>query len=242
MPAGAARLALLFAAIAVTSAGCGGCGPKRAPPGAVTALVQDFEASPSIKKWPRRARGAAEVSTAWHADGERSLQIGPGIQASFSDLRVTDWSPFSLLRVHVHNPLTRTVQLGLEIQDEHTEFSARFQRSYGALPGDQVIELVLTGGLWRGEENLAYRGDVKTPIDVAAITRLGFTNGGPGDLFVDAIALEKRAPVAAAGAFAFDFGKEGLPIMPQTTGVFETTLYTPERGFGMLGGRADHGQ
>ena len=233
MRAAAARSAVLLAVIAV--AGCDGCGPRRAPPGAVTAVVQDFEASPSIKKWPRDARGTAEISTEWRDDGARSLKIGPGIQASFSDLRVTDWSPFSVLRVHVHNPLDHTVQLGLELQDDHTEFSARFQRSFGALPGDQVIELDLTGSLWRGEENLAYRGEVKTPIDLARVTRVGFTNGGAGDLFVDAIVIEKRAPVAAPGAFAFDFGKEGLPIMPQTTGVFETTLYTPERGFGMLG-------
>ena len=233
MRAGAARSAVLLAVI--TAAGCDGCGPKRAPPGAVTAVVQDFEASPSIKKWPKEARGAAEISTEWHDDGARSLRIGPGIQASFSDLRVTDWSPFSVLRVHVHNPLDRTVQLGLEIQDDHTDFSARFQRTFGALPGDQVIELDLTGGLWRGEENMAYRGEVKTPIDVARITRVGFNNGGPSDLFVDGIVIEKRAVVTAPFAFAFDFGKEGLSIMPQTTGVFETTRYTPERGFGMLG-------
>lgn len=230
MQARTAGSALVLAVIAAA-----GCGPKRAPPGAVTAVVQDFEASPSIKKWPKDARGVAEISTEWHDDGARSLKIGPEIQASFSDLRTTDWSPFSVLRFHVHNPLDRTVELGLEIQDDHTDFSARFQRSFGVLPGDQVIELDFTGGLWRGEENRAYRGDVKTPIDVAKVSRVGFHNRGPGDLFIDGIGIEKRARIAAPGSFAFDFGKDGLPIMPQTTGVFETTLYTAERGFGMLG-------
>jgi hypothetical protein len=233
MPRGPARVALLLA-VSATS-GCGGCGPRRAPPGAVTAIVQDFEASPSIKKWPKDARGTAEISTEWHADGARSLKIGPGIHASFSDLHTTDWSPFTVLRFHVHNPQDRTVELGLELQDDHTDFSDRFQRSFGVVAGDQVIELDLGGGLWRGEENRAYRGDVKTPIDVAQITRVGFLNGGPGDLFIDSVAVEKRARVEAPFAFAFDFGKEGLPIMPQSTGVFETTLYTKERGFGMLG-------
>ncbi len=232
MPRGSARIAVIFALIAAS--GCGGCGPRRAPPGAVTAIVQDFEASPSIKKWPNDARGAAGISTEWHDDGARSLKIGPGIQASFSDLRTSDWSPFAILRFRVHNPSSRTVQLGLEIQDEHTDFSARFQRSFGVLPGDQGIELDL-GGLWRGEENRAYRGDVKTPIDVAQITRLAFINRGPDDLFIDAVAVEKRARLEAPFSFAFDFGKEGLPIMPQSTGIFETTLYTPERGFGLLG-------
>lgn len=228
-----ATSALVLTAIAAS--GCSDCGARRAPIGAVTAMVQDFEESPAIKRWPTDARGAAEVSTAWHHDGARSLKIGPGMQASFSNLHISDWSPFSVLRFHVHNPQGRTVELRFEIQDAHTDFSARYQRSFGVLPGDQVLELDLTGGLWRGEENRPYRGRVKTPIDIAGITRLAFHNGGAGDLFVDAITIEKRARLAAPGAFAFDFGKEGLPIMPQTTGVFETTLYTPERGFGMLG-------
>src|SRR4051794_5291837 len=158
MPRRLTRIALVSSAIAAS--GCGGCGPRRAPPGAVTAVVQDFEASPSIKKWPKDARGTAEVSTEWHDDGARSLKIGPGIQASFSDLRTSDWSPFSVLRFHLHNPLGRTVEIGLEIQDDHTDFSDRFQRSFGVLPGDQVIELDFGGGLWRGEENRAFRGDV----------------------------------------------------------------------------------
>jgi hypothetical protein len=228
-----APIALVFMAIA--SGGCTGCGPKRAPPGAVTAIVQDFESSPSIKKWPNDARGVAEVSAEWHQDGARSLKIGPGIQGSFSDLRTSDWSPFSVLRFHVHNPQSHTVELGVELQDDHTDFADRFQRTFGVVAGDQTIELDLGSALWRGEENRAYRGDVKTPLDLAKITRVGFVNGSPGDLFVDAIVIEKRARVAAPFAFAFDFGTEGLPIMPQTTGVFETTLYTPERGFGMLG-------
>ncbi len=41
MPAGAARSAVVLAVI-VAAAGCDGCGPKRAPPGALTAVVQDF--------------------------------------------------------------------------------------------------------------------------------------------------------------------------------------------------------
>jgi hypothetical protein len=226
---------ITLVSLAIAASGCGGCGPKRAPPGAVSAIVQDFEASPSIKKWPREGRGAAEISTEWHDDGARSLKIGAGIQASFSDLHTSDWSPFSVLRFHLHNPADHTVELGLEIQDDHTDFSARFQRSFGVLPGDQVIELDLGGSLWRGEENRTYRGDVKTPLDLARISRLGFINHGNGDLFVDGIAVEKRARVEAPGAFAFDFGKENFPVMSQSVGVFETTRYTPDRGFGMLG-------
>src|SRR6478609_9352101 len=175
--AGKGRLPLVVVA-AITAAGCGGCGPRRAPPGARTAVVQDFETSPSIKKWPKEAPGSAAIASSWHSDGTRSLAIGPGIQASFSDLRTDDWSGFSVLRFQVHNPLAQTIELGLEIQDEHTEFSARCQRTFGVLPGDQVIELDFSGGLWRGEENRAFRGDVKTPIDVAKVTRLGFTNHG----------------------------------------------------------------
>ena len=34
-----------------------------------------------------------------------------------------------------------------------------------------MIELDFSGGLWRGEENRPYRGEVKGPLDVARVTR-----------------------------------------------------------------------
>src|SRR5262249_48434677 len=80
-----------------------------------------------------------------------------------------------------------------------------------------------------------YRGEVKGPIDVARITRLAFVNRGEGPLYVDRLELVKVPPLVTPGGFAFDFGRTGKQVMGQTTGVFETTGYSAERGFGFLG-------
>ncbi|MFO0757465.1 MAG: hypothetical protein U0359_13290 [Byssovorax sp.] len=214
--------------------GPGGCAPKKAPPGAESAMVQDFEASPRIKKWPKDGPGEARISTAWKASGERSLEIGPGVMASFSDLLVADFSPFSVLTIAVHNASPETMELGLELQDDHDDFADRFQTTFGVAPGDTTLELDLGGGLWRGEQNRPYRGSIKTPLDLGRLTRMAFTNRGRAPVFLDAIELHKRPKIEAKGAFAFDFGPSGSQVMAETLGVFDTTLYTPDRGFGLL--------
>ena len=98
-----------------------------------------------------------------------------------------------------------------------------------------MIELDFSGGLWRGEENRPYRGSVKTPLDVAHVTRLAFVDRGDGPLYVDRVELVDVPPLATPGGYAFDFGHTGKQVMGQTTGVFETNRYDLDRGFGFLG-------
>jgi hypothetical protein len=221
-------------ALACAASGCGGCGPKKAPPGVSRAVVQDFEDDPRIKTWPKDGPATASISSAWKASGERSLEIGPGAMASFSDLGVGDFRPFSLLQIHVNNTGALTQELGLELQDEHDAFAERHQTSFGVVPGEQVLELDLSGGLWRGEQGRPYRGQIKTPLDLAHLTRIAFTNRGRAPVFVDRLELVARPTIAAAGAFAFDFGPTGSVVMGGTTPVTEATLYSAERGFGLL--------
>ncbi len=199
------------------------------------ATVQDFEHGLTVKRWPKTGPGTAALSTDWSADGTRSLKLDAGMMGSFTDLAVSDWTGYGALRFTVHNPGTSTLGLGLEIQDGHEGFDDRHQHSFGAPPGDRVIELDFSGGLWRGEENRPYRGEVKGPIDTAHVTRLAFVDRGEGPLYVDRVELVKVAPLVTPGGFAFDFGRAGKQVMAQTTGVFEATTYTPERGFGLLG-------
>src|SRR5580704_6911107 len=224
---------LLLAALALP-----GCHRDRTDPAARPAviLIQGFEGGVSVRTWPRDAAGKAEVSTAWSADGARSLRLDPGVMGAFHDLAVTDWTGYAVLRFQAHNPGPRTAGLVVEIQDEHEDLRDRHEHAFGLLPGDHALEIDFSGGLWRGEENRPYRGAVKTPLDVARITRLGFTNGGDAPIFIDRIELVKAAPLAAPGAFAFDFGPAGKQVMGQTLGVFETTAYDAARGYGMLGG------
>ncbi len=158
---------------------------------------------------------------------------------AFRDLEVTDWTGYAVLRFQAHNPGPRTAGLVVEIQDAHEDLRERHEHTFGLLPGDHALEIDFSGGLWRGEEDRPYRGAVKTPLDVARITRLGFTNQGGAPIFVDRIELVKVAPLAAPGAFAFDFGPTGKQVMGQTFGVFETTRYDAARGYGMLGGEPE---
>ncbi|MFT3767015.1 MAG: hypothetical protein QM820_16075 [Minicystis sp.] len=228
-----ARGVLVTALASIVAAGCPRkkVDPATLPP---VSVVQDFERDIGIKRWPKDGGGKVGVSTVWSADGKRSLEIGPGLMASFTDLQRSDWTGYALLRFTVHNPSPRTAALGLEIQDEHEAFDDRHQHSFGAPPGDHVIELDFSGGLWRGEENRPYRGKVKTPITIEKITRLALTNNGSAPLFVDRLEVVKVPPLLTPGGFAFDFGKRGKQVMGQTLGVFEDTLYTPDRGHGFI--------
>ncbi len=213
-----------------------GCGRKRPNPATLpdTFVVQDFEHGISLKKWPRDAKGKAQTSEAWSADGKRSLEIGPGLMVSFGDLALSDWTTYGVLRFTTHNPGARTAPLGLEIQDDHDALHDRHQHSFGAPPGDRVIELFFGGGLWRGEENRPYRGSVKTPIDVSKITRIALTNGGDAPVYVDHIEIGRVQKLTAPGGFAFDFGPRGSQVMADMEGVFGDTLYAPEQGYGFL--------
>lgn len=231
----APRLALVTW-LTIAIAGCRGCAhPSAAPRDGETTLAQDFEGSPSVNTWPREASGTAEISDAWHAEGKRSLRVDPGILASLTDLALRDFTGYTTLTFDVHNPGKETARLTFELQDSHETLRDRHQRSLGVTPGDTRVEIDLEGGLWRGEENRPFRGDVKTPLDLSRITRIAFGNHGHAAIFVDRVALERRPKLAPEGAFAFDFGPEGSQIMAGTRGVSEATRFTAERGYGFLG-------
>jgi hypothetical protein len=230
------RRLVLIAVLAAAGCHRGKVDPAKRPP---VMVVQDFEGGVSVRTWPKDAAGKAEVSTAWSADGARSLRVDPGVMGAFRDLAVTDWTGYAVLRFTAHNPGARTVGIGVEIQDDHEDLRDRHEHTFGVLPGDHTLEIDFSGGLWRGEENRPYRGAVKTPIDVAHVTRLGFSNEGDAPIWVDRIEIVKVAPIAAPGAFAFDFGPAGKQVMGQTTGVFPQSTYDPARGFGMIGGEPE---
>lgn len=202
-------------------------------------MIQDFEEPFQITKWPPDHPGSIGFSSEWRLDGERSLKIDAGLMAALSALKQSDWRTYSLLRFQVYNPTEQTVRVGFELQDQHTQFHERHQNGFGVLPGIQVVEMDLSGGLWRGEENRSYRGKVKSPIDLEQITRLAFFNQGTGSIYIDQVELVRVPPLQTAGGFAFDFGRIGASVMFQTTGVDHTSRYTEEKGFGLLGeGRA----
>jgi hypothetical protein len=203
-----------------------------------TAIVQDFEQDLALGKWPDNNPGSVTLSSDWKADGRQSLKIDAGLMATISDFKLSNWQGCSVLRFRVNNTTGKALTLGIELQDQNTDFRDRHQNSVGVGPGEQTVELDIASGLWRGQEDLPYRGEIKTPIDTSQITRLAFTNQGTGTIYIDKIEVVKEKPIRTSGGFAFDFGKSNSQTMRQFTGVFEDTLYTPERGYGMVGDNA----
>ena len=227
MARAAAARALLCAALLASGCRCDGDGSP---------IVQDFEGRAGLSKWPRDALGAVETSTEWKADGEASLRIDPGLLASIGALRRSDFRGHDALRVHVHNTSERLAPLGFELVDDNDTLYDRHKNAFGAPPGDSVLEIDLTGDLWRGEENRPYRGPTKTPIDLSDVERIGFENRGDRPVFIDGLELVKHPLPVPPGAFAFDFGRRGSRVMGKTTGVFEDSAHDPAKGFGFVSG------
>ena len=235
-PLGTLTKAACLLLLAVSAWSCRYFRQTRARPGIV--VLQDFEGACSVSSWPPDAAGRAGISRTWAASGKHSLAIDPGVMATIRDLTESDWTGYSELRFVVHNPGATTLMLGLELQDQHEAFHERHQESLGVPPGDHTLTVDITGALFRGEENRPYRGRIKTPIDISRISRIGFTNGGGATtLYVDDVAIAKRERLSTPFGVAFDFGPSNKHVAADTLGVFETTMFTTERGFGMVGRR-----
>lgn len=233
---GVASLACLLLAASAVAPACR-CQDPSSP------VVQDFEGRAGLKKWPRDAPGEVEISTDWKADGEASLRIDPGLLATIGTLRRHDLRGFDALRVHVHNTSDRVAPIGFELTDRNDALHDRHKSAFGAPPGDSVLEIDLTGDLWRGEENRPYRGPTKTPIDLGDVERIGFENRGDRPIYVDGLVLVSHPLPVPEGAFAFDFGRRGSRVMGKTAGVFEDSTYAPAtadlgpRNFGFVSGK-----
>lgn len=199
--------------------------------------MQDFEGFGGEGKWPRDAPGVVARTTEWRADGEASLRIDPGLVATIDDLRRSDFRGYDALRVRVHNAGSRLAVIGFELSDGEDGLHDRHRTSFGAPPGDSTIDLDLSGGLWRGEENRPYRGKKKTPVDLGEISRIRFENRGEAAVYVDGLTLVNDPLPQVPGGFAFDFGKRGQRVMAHTTGVFEDSVPSPEARFGFVGGK-----
>jgi hypothetical protein len=193
-------------------------------------MVQDFES------YQVGDPGSA-VSSEWNAGGKHSLCIGAGKSTWVKAMQATDWSQYNTLRMSFHNPSDKAVYLNFELCDQLGQSSwwNRHQNGLTIQPGDQVIEIDYSGTLWRSEPENHYRGDIKTPIDVAKMVWISFVNiHHDGPIYVDEIRVARVKKVELAGAFAFDFGAKNTVVMKDCTGVLPDTLYDAKRGFGLV--------
>lgn len=222
--------------IAVTAALVAGLATVAA---ASSAPLQDFEADFAIEQWPPDSQSELAFTREWHSQGERSLKIGAQLLAAITSMETHDWLAHSTLRFTIHNPSAQTVRVGFELQDQHTTYYERHQDGFGVEPGIHVIDIDLTGPLWRGEQNRPYRGDVVDPIDLSRISRVSFYNHGDEAIYLDDLELLSQSSPPPTGAWAFDFGS------PRAPGALGWTRITPdplsaagEYGFVEAGARA----
>jgi len=194
-----------------------------------SALIQDFEGNVSLTPWP--AKGKLEFATDWKADGKRSVRIYKNTFYAFSELKIKNWTPYQVLRIHTYVPGDKGVEASLEIADHGRGYLNRHQNAGSAPPGESVIDIDISGNLWRGEVNRPYRGSVKKPINKNKIVRMAIGARG-GDIYIDKIQLITMAKVATPGGFAFDFGKKGQLSQAQYIEINENTKFTPQKGYG----------
>lgn len=216
-------LVLLFS----LTASCG----EAAPAGDIV-TIQDFEQGKPFDIWPEGAK--VEISRDWAADGKQSVKLGKEAMIAITELRVRDWTPYQILRIHARVPGGEGIALGLELADNQGGFLNRHQNAAAAPPGESVIEVDISGDLWRGEVNKPYRL-LKTPLDKKRISRIGIT-AQTGEIYVDRIELAKVQRIAADGAFAFEFGKAGGPAQSQWIPIDPGTRWDEQKGFGLTGG------
>ncbi|MBA2481515.1 MAG: hypothetical protein H0V44_12695 [Planctomycetes bacterium] len=197
----------------------------------------DFEPPFQPNKYPEDAPGQVALSKEWKTDGQHSLKIDPELMTTVETMTLKDWTGYNVLRVHFKNPTDQTAAVGFELADTIGKgYLDRHQNSFGVPPGEKIIEVDFTGGLWRGEDNKPYRGETKTPIDIARIARFAFYNHGKGPVYVDQVELVKVKKLETPGGYAFDFAKSTAQIMAQFTAVTEKTTYDPSTGFGLIDG------
>ena len=132
-------------------------------------VLQDFEGAYKPNQWSAKENpGKVAVSTEWKGMGQESLKIDPGLATTIDDLKLKDWSQYNTLRITLHLAGDEPAQMNFEIRDPEgsKNYWNRHINYYTLRPGDQVLDVDYSGGLYRGEPTSHWRGPVKTPVDV----------------------------------------------------------------------------
>lgn len=199
-----------------------------------TTVIQDFEKSFDVTKWPTDAKGDVTFSKEWKKGGQQSLKIDGGLMAAISDMKLRDWTGYSILRMHFKNAGKEAVRVGFELADDINAYQDRHQNAFSLAPGENVIDVDIATSLWRGEENRPYRGASKNPINIAKISRIGLNNNGEAAIYVDQIELVKVPKIACEGGFAFAFGKGKFQVMSQFIGINDSAKFDEAKGYGLV--------
>jgi hypothetical protein len=194
-------------------------------------MLLDFEGE--LKPEPI---GSGNLSTEWKASGERSFRIEPKKISYFKQLSITDWSCGTTLQLTFRNPGTLPLLIDLELSDVQglTSYWNRHQTDFTVQPGQHVINVEYSGGLWRGESGSQYR-DLKVPIDTKEMAWIAIGNTrNNSPLFVDKVELVKKESLITEGGLAFDFGGATSANMLHFSPVRPDTYYNPDVKYGFV--------
>jgi hypothetical protein len=168
------------------------------------------------------------VVAAHATDGARALRIDQG----YVIMRAPqNWAGYDYLKVDTYVEGSRPVPVTVEIQDTGTDgYWTRVNYNTVAPPGAGTLVLALHQ-LFVGEKSRPGRH-----LILNGITRLVFSVGDAGPLFLDSLRLERDTSAPGAffdGLYAFDFGTGSSPVMDGFTPISPDTLYSPGRGYGL---------
>ncbi len=148
---------------------------------------------------------------------------------------IRDWSGYDWLRFEVDNPTETAQPIGVEIWDDKTTGYWSRVNWYGYVaPGRSTLEVPLQAFV--GEKSVV--GE-RRRLDLKSIHRLAIS-GTKADLAVDQFRLESNPPIASLfpELIALDAGTATSPAMTGFTPFTSSTVYRPERGWGLIPGTA----
>jgi hypothetical protein len=168
------------------------------------------------------------------SQGSKSLLI----VSSFVSLeRPQDWRDYDLLKADVYTNAKNPLDLVIEVRDAGTrDYWTRVNYSTVVTPGQSTL-IVPVKQLYVGEKSRPGR-----MLDLGKITRLVFNIGDrpAAPLFLDNVRLERDVSLGRtrfAGLHAFDLGTSSSPVMEGFHQITPETLYSRDRGYGLLNAR-----
>lgn len=202
------------------------------PAAETSRVLADFETVQEAASWnPQGLPSKVLAEHVTHGASALRIEFGggeyPGISREFA---AEDWSGFEAFRADVFSPADTPVPYCIRIDDaDSTDYGSRFNGDFVLAPGENRIDLPLTG---------LRTGDRKRDLDLRRIRRLIlFTSRlrSPVTLYFDHLRLVREDLTPGFAPFwNFDFGPSDAPVFPGFAAVTPETLYTKERGFGFL--------
>jgi len=142
-----------------------------------------------------------------------------------------DWRPYTALRLVIENRAARSMTLRVEVRDASShDYWSRANLAFALAPGRNEIRVPTE--LFAGESLRPGRALDRARIKSVIFARDAGDDGLALRIFDVRFVREPRA--RDAGVYAWDFGPEDSAVFPGFEAVGPGTVYTKERGYGLV--------